>query len=225
MVRQYGSRPICAFQSSSSSSCRIHGAPPHWPPSSPLCCWAVTAATDSYGDAYHSGSLDAYDGIVFYIVIICLGGFFLGILTVRAGITPRPMGLAAFDSIGLLTLAAVVVAFSAGFPNPVIIALFPVVVTCLSRTHGVIAWIFANRVIYSPGVWSYAMYMLHPVFQTPSDLMNDTLGAYMPHDLATILSSLIVVVLLLIFSFVLHTCIEMPGRRAIQRMALQMPPR
>lgn len=185
----------------------------------------VAAAADAYDGAYHSGSLDAYDGTHYAPLMRCLGGFLLGMLTFRAGMTPGLRRLAACDSIGLLTLVTVIAAFSAGVPDLVIVALFPIVVMCLSRNPGIVAGMFVNRVVYSLGVWSYAVYLLHPLFQRPRDLMNDMLGTYMPRDLAAISSSSTVVVLLLVLSCVLYRCIELPGRRAIQRIALQMTPR
>jgi peptidoglycan/LPS O-acetylase OafA/YrhL len=184
----------------------------------------VAAVADAYDGAYHSGSLDAYDGTHYAPLMRCLGGFLLGMLTFRAGMTHRLTRVAAYDSIGLLSLVAVMAAFSAGVPDLVIVALFPVMVLCLSRNPGVVARIFANRVIYSLGVWSYAVYLLHPMFQQPRDLMNDTLGAYMPRDVAAISSSSTVVVLLLVLSCVLYKYIEVPGRRAIQRIAPKLTP-
>jgi peptidoglycan/LPS O-acetylase OafA/YrhL len=146
-------------------------------------------------------------------------------LTFRAGTTQILPRIAARDSIGLLTLVALIAAFAAGIPDLVIVALFPVAVTCLSRDHGVVVWIFANRTIYSLGVWSYAIYLLHPLLQRPRDLMTDALGVHMRLEFAAIASALAAVALLLVCSFALYRCVEVPGRRAIQRMALLMTPR
>jgi peptidoglycan/LPS O-acetylase OafA/YrhL len=109
-------------------------------------------------------------------------------------------------------------ALSAGAPDLAVVALFPAVVMCLALNLGAPARIFANPVTYRLGLWSYAVYLLHPLLQRPRDMADGMLGAYLPHDLALTFASLGVMVVLLTLSWISYSRVEMPGRRAVQRM-------
>jgi peptidoglycan/LPS O-acetylase OafA/YrhL len=183
---------------------------------------AVVAATVIHDGAYHSGRLDAYDGTHLAPLMRCTGGFLLGMLTFRIGSMPVLTSFASRDSVGLLILTALFGALSIGAPDLAVVVLFPAVILCLSRNLGVAAGIFANPVTYCLGLWSYAVYLLHPLLQRPRDLLDGALDVYLSHDLAEMSASLAVIVVLLILSWVSYNCIEVPGRRVIQRMAAGM---
>jgi peptidoglycan/LPS O-acetylase OafA/YrhL len=179
----------------------------------------TAAAIVMHDGAYHSGLLDAYDGTQIAPAMRCLGGFLLGMLTFRLDSVQRLARFAARDSVGVLTLIALIAAMSAGASDLVIVAMFPVVVICLSRNLGLPAAIFANPVTYCLGVWSYAVYLLHPLLQKPRDVMNAILNAWLPHGLSETLASLAIIAALLLLSWASYNGIEAPGRRAIQRLA------
>src|SRR5271163_1843907 len=93
---------------------------------------AVVAATVIHDGAYHSGRLDAYDGTHLAPLMRCTGGFLLGMLTFRIGSMPVLTTFASRDSVGLLTLVALIGAMSVGTPDLAVVAVFPAVVLCLS---------------------------------------------------------------------------------------------
>jgi peptidoglycan/LPS O-acetylase OafA/YrhL len=183
---------------------------------------AVATMTVMHDGAYHSGSLDAYDGTNLAPMMRCMGGFLLGMLTFRIGSIPAMTAIAARDSVGLLTLIALLGALAVGAPDLAVVALFPPVVMCLAQNLGAAAAIFANPVTYCLGVWSYAVYLLHPLLQKPRDMMDGVLDGYVSHGLAETFASLAVIVILLILSWVSYSRIEVPGRRVIQRVAAGM---
>jgi peptidoglycan/LPS O-acetylase OafA/YrhL len=186
---------------------------------------AAAAAIVMNDGAWHSGSLDVYDGTHIAPALRCLGGFLLGMLTFRLGSVPRLTTIAARDSVGLMTLIALIVVLALGAPDLAVVALFPAVVMCLSQNLGVPAAMFANPVMYGLGVWSYAVYLLHPLLQRPRDVVDGVMLVYLPHHLAEALASLAIMALLLMLSWASYNLIEVPGRRAIQRTAAGMIPR
>jgi peptidoglycan/LPS O-acetylase OafA/YrhL len=183
---------------------------------------ATAAVTIAHDGVYHSGSLDAYDGTHFAPLLRCLGGFLLGMLAFRFGSSPLLTRLIARDAVGSLILFAVAVALAVGAPDLVVVGLFPAVVLCLAKNLGAPAAIFSNSAIYALGLWSYAIYLLHPLLQRPRDMAGGFLLSHLPSSLAEIMASLGVVVLLLIISRAAYHGIEVPGRRAVQKVASGM---
>jgi peptidoglycan/LPS O-acetylase OafA/YrhL len=168
--------------------------------------------------ALHSGVLDAYDGTHLAPVMRCMGGFLLGMLAFRAGLATSVASIVSRDGVGLLVLIVLLMALSCGASDLTLVALFPVVVLCLARNRGVPSAIFANPIAYLLGVWSYAMYLLHPFSQPTRDQMERALRAWVSHDVAELIASLAAFAGLVALSFVAYRCVELPGRRAFQRI-------
>jgi peptidoglycan/LPS O-acetylase OafA/YrhL len=89
----------------------------------------------------------------------------------------------------------------------------------LATNTGAPAAIFSNSAIYALGLWSYAIYLLHPLLQRPREVIDNLLLAQLPPTLAAIIASLGVGAVLLTISRAAYHGIEVPGRRAVQRMA------
>ena len=183
---------------------------------------AMAVASDAYDGAWHSGALDAYDGTHFGPLLRCLGGFLLGMLAFRLGSMPQLSGLLVRDSVGLLVLAAVTALLVSGAPDLLVVGLFPAVVMCLATNRGAPAALFSNAAVYALGLWSYAIYLLHPLLQRPRDVVNGFLLPHLPPNFAAIVASLAIGAVLLALSRAAYHGIEVPGRLAVQRLAAGM---
>ncbi len=179
---------------------------------------AATAMV-AHDGAYHSGPLDAYDGTHLAPLLRCLGGFLLGMLAFRLGSVRQLNSLVARDSVGLMILITVTLLMAAGAPDLIVVGLFPAVVVCLAANEGAPAALFSNSAIHAVGLWSYAIYLLHPLLQWPRDVVDGFLSSHLPPGPAAIIASLGVVAVLLTTSRAAYHRIEVPGRRAVQRIA------
>jgi peptidoglycan/LPS O-acetylase OafA/YrhL len=103
-----------------------------------------------------------------------------------------------------------------------VVGLFPAVVMCLAMNVGAPAALFSNPAIYALGLWSYAIYLLHPLLQRPRDVVDGVLLSHLPPNLAAIIASLGVGAVLVAASRAAYRGIEVPGRRAVQRIAAGM---
>jgi peptidoglycan/LPS O-acetylase OafA/YrhL len=169
--------------------------------------------------AYHSGSLDAYDGTRITPLMRCLGEFLCGMLTFRLNTMHRLVTVASYDSVSFMTLAVLIVMLVTGAPDLAVAAMFPALVLCLSQNSGLFAAVFSNVLMYGLGIISYAMYLLHPLLQQPRERTEHMMAAYFPHDVAVALSMLLATVILLLISVASYNGIEVPGRRAVRRLS------
>jgi peptidoglycan/LPS O-acetylase OafA/YrhL len=183
----------------------------------------AVAAIDMHDGAYHSGSLDAYDGTHVTPLLRCLGGFILGMVTFR--MSAFLTTVASRDRVGLSILFLLVVMLAAGAPDLAVVSLFPAVVLWVSKNRGIAESIFSNPIMYGAGILSYSVYLLHPLLQKPMVITNQILENYLPHIFATGLSLFIVIAVLLILAGAAYNFIEKPGRRIIQHVADKATPR
>jgi peptidoglycan/LPS O-acetylase OafA/YrhL len=184
----------------------------------------VVAAIDMHDGAYHSGPLDAYDGTRVTPLLRCLGGFLMGMVTFRLSSNRAIAAIVSRDSVALGVIALLVVLLSMGAPDLMVVAVFPMVVLCLSMNVGMPAEMFSNPIMYTLGILSYSVYLLHPLLQKPLEMTSHMLASYLPHGVTVVLSLIGAMIVLLTLAKAAHIFIEQPGRRAIQHVAKRVVP-
>jgi peptidoglycan/LPS O-acetylase OafA/YrhL len=179
----------------------------------------AVAILNAHDGAYHSGPLDAYDGTKWAPLLRCLGGFILGLLAFRLG---RVRAIAAFMGSNWVSLAltlALAAMFLAGGHDLAIVALFPAFVLALARNNGWPAALFSGRVILRLGVLSYAIYLLHPLLETPH---KDLLALLAQHQVPLVVAHGVAGVTMAFVLFAASTAayewVERPGRRLVRAL-------
>jgi peptidoglycan/LPS O-acetylase OafA/YrhL len=113
-------------------------------------------------------------------------------------------------------LALLAAALAAGVPDLGVVALFPSLVLVLAANAGGPAWLFANPAAHRLGIWSYAVYLLHPLLQAPQAAARDVLANHLPLYLAATCAMTAIIALLLGLACAAYHLIEVPGRRAVR---------
>lgn len=179
---------------------------------------------DARSVAFHSGPLDAYDGTSPVPLMRCFGGFALGILTYRAARLRAVTELLSRDWAGVGVLGVLVLMLGGGARDLVVAALFPLLILCLSTNQGIPARLFSHPIIFCLGNLSYAIYLLHPLFQGPAQPLTAALAKIVPHAAAVVLAAALITGALLGTAAAANAWIERPGRALLRciepRMAL-----
>ena len=162
------------------------------------------------------GALDIYDGMTPLPLLRCIGGFILGVLAFRLARQPSVIAVAGLDRMGAVLLGALVLGLAAGVGDLVLYPLFPAIVIACFANRGRLARVLGGGVVYRLGVWSYAIYLLHPdVFRQVAALASrlgfSTLAA--PGAIACGAIGFAIVLMLAALS---HHLIEVPGRRLVR---------
>jgi peptidoglycan/LPS O-acetylase OafA/YrhL len=179
---------------------------------------ASVSIWDNHDAAYHSGALDAYDGTSPVPLMRCLAGFGLGILTYRATRLHAMTELLSQDRAGIALIGMLIVALVGGAPDLVVVALFPPLVLCLSANQGIPARLFSYSAMFRLGTLSYAIYLLHPFFQRPAQLLATALADVLPDAAAVLLAAALIGGALLAASVAAYVWIERPGRTFLRRV-------
>ncbi len=167
--------------------------------------------------AVRSGPLDIWVGSTFAPGLRCLAEFGIGVALCR--IAAHPMGKRLKSSPGLSVGATAVLLalLCVRGTDLAVVALFSVLVLCLSADEGVVARFLGSGVIYFLGVISYSIYLVHdPLLEGMQRLLAGT-------DLSAHRS--VVTGCAWAATFVLSTlsyfAIERPARRLIGRLAIR----
>jgi peptidoglycan/LPS O-acetylase OafA/YrhL len=185
----------------------------------------VAAMTlDATDGAYHSGALDAYDGMGMSPLLRCLGGFSLGMVCYRASQQPVVSRIASTDLFGMAVLALLVAGLLLRAPDLVLYAAFPALVLCLSGNRGWLDQLFSSRPVFLLGVLSYSIYMLHPFLIVPLRTTETDLGQYLPVAAADLLAGTAIMAFLLGSSAITYAYVEKPGRVLLRAIRLPGAP-
>jgi len=171
--------------------------------------------------AERSGPLDIWVGSTFAPGLRCLAEFGIGVALCRIGAHPVGKRLRSSPGICLGVAAAVLALLCVRGTDLAVVALFSLLVLCLSADEGVVARFLGSGVIYFLGVISYSIYLVHdPLLEGLQRLLAGT-------DLAAHRS--VVTACAWVATFVLSTlsyfAIEQPARRLIGRLAIRRPVR
>lgn len=179
----------------------------------------AVVAFDHRDGEVHRGALDAWDGRLVTPLMRCFGGFLLGLVTWRVAQSRRVTAVMADNRIGLAIGFALVVLLASSVPDLAVVALFPPLVLHLAATpRSTLARLFASAPLMWAGILSYAIYLLHPLFEPGLYDMADWLTARMPGPAAAAIAGTVTVTCLLALSAVAHFCIERPGRRWVMQV-------
>ncbi len=184
----------------------------------------VVAQMNLADGAYHSGTLDAYDGTRCTPLLRCFGGFLIGMLMQRVAAQPRLAAVAGHDALGGAVVAIVAILFTVGAPDLAIAAAFPPLVLCLACNRRHTARLFDNPPLVHLGALSYAIYLLHPSLQAPTRALFDRLDGTAPREVALAACALFAVTTVTGLSHAAHVLIERPGRswlRNVRRGAVR----
>lgn len=149
----------------------------------------------------------------------CFAEFALGLLAFRFR-DGRPGRLLARSraSGGLIALAVVALLFWTLGDLP-LVACFVLLIVALSTDQGPVSAFLGSRVPYALGVWSYAIYLLHPLLRRLAWKLADLAAARgLPIAVAEWLGIILTLPLLLLAAVAAHHGVERPGRTAVQRL-------
>lgn len=158
-----------------------------------------------------SGPLDLHSFDSIGPMVRCLAGFILGMVAYRfrnVAMTRRICG-STIGSVG----CALVIVFLLALPKSdyLLVLAFPCLVLVLYWQTGRISRFMSSRAVYTLGVWSYSLYLVHPKFQRLEQLLRHKFivaGLKNPE----LLSSIVTVVPVVLLSALLFTFIERPAR-------------
>ncbi len=197
------------------------------------------------------GALDIYDGTTPLPLLRCIGGFVLGVLAFRLarhtnGPNDRSIGrhraaamslcsarrrpptrrasliaVAGRDGAAALLLGLLVLGLATGVGDLVLYPLFPAIVIACYANRGRLARVLGGGVVYRLGVWSYAIYLLHPdVFRQMAALalhLGFTPAGFAPLTAPTAIAcGAIGFAIVLLLAALAHHLIEVPGRRLVR---------
>ena len=166
----------------------------------------------------HRGALDAWDGRLVTPLLRCFAGFMLGLVTWRASRSPRISRLMADERIGSATGAALLVLLGSRVPDLAVVAMFPPLILHLAAARRSLpVRLFSSGLMVRAGVLSYAIYLLHPLFEPPLYDLAGLLSRTIPAPMAAGIAGTLIVACLLASSTFAHFCIERPGRRWVMR--------
>lgn len=182
------------------------------------CLLIAVVLRDHHDGETHRGGLDAWDGRLLTPLMRCFAGFMLGLVTWRAAQSPRISAFMADDRVGWATGAALVILLGSQVPDLTVVAMFPPLILHLAAARrSVPARLFASRLMVWAGMLSYAIYLLHPLFEPALYGLADLLSEKVPGPVAAGISATLIVFGLLASSAFAHFCIERPGRRWVMQ--------
>ena len=175
---------------------------------------AAVVLLDHRDGEIHRGALDAWDGRLLTPLMRCFAGFLLGVVTWRVAQSRRISAFMADDRVGWGVGIALVSLLGSRAPDLAVVAMFPSLILHLaSAKRSFPVRLFASPVMVWAGVLSYAIYLLHPVFEPALYGLADLLSQKVPGLAAAAISGTLMVACLLALSALAHFYIERPGRR------------
>ena len=184
-----------------------------------VCLLLAVMLLDHQDGENHRGALDAWDGRLLTPLMRCFAGFMLGLVTWRVSRSARISRLMGDERVGGAVAIALLILLGAGAPDLVIVAMFPPLILHLAESRRSIpARLFASKTMVFAGALSYAIYLLHPLFEPALYDLADWLSGRIPALAAAGVSGTLIVACLLASSAFAHFCIERPGRRWVMRV-------
>jgi peptidoglycan/LPS O-acetylase OafA/YrhL len=146
----------------------------------------------------------------------CICGFVLGVLAYRmrlSGSFARVLDSHTVPSVLLIAILGLLCTQNA----IAAVLACPILILALSYERGIAPLILGSKPAYMLGVWSYSIYLIHPLWiPFRRQLAGLFAGAYIPGAAAiATIATLIVVVTLSCFC---HKGVENPGRKLFQRL-------
>jgi len=168
-------------------------------------------AFDSQG---RRGLLDIYSSATPAPLLRCLAEFTLGLLTFRAANCLLQRQVLGAGPAALVAAAAVLLAVAISGWDVAAVALFPVLLLCLSLQQGLLGRLLSTRILYRLGEWSYAIYLIHNKFTELNVRLSTAMADHLPFAgaIAMALTSAAVIGC----ASVVYLGIELPCRRLVR---------
>jgi peptidoglycan/LPS O-acetylase OafA/YrhL len=165
-----------------------------------------------------SGPLDVVSGESFYPLLRAIAGFTLGQAIFRFSGPLHRLSMIFQDTLVVLILLAIGVAAVLTADDLPVYLLFIPLVAVLSCDGRLAKLLFGNRLIYDVGLFSYSLYLLHPLFVSFAVRAFRHFGETESSYLA---ATLVCVAIILLLSKLSYRFVEMPGRKWIAELLIR----
>ncbi|WP_454736303.1 acyltransferase family protein [Cupriavidus necator] len=150
-------------------------------------------------------------------LVRCIAGFSLGLLAYRLRSITRVQEILGSPPIAVTIGIAVLAATCIPRTDILLVMLYPPLIISLSLQRGLFAQVLSTRAIYTLGIWSYSIYLMHGPFSILQRVLAEGLARYSipgAEITSTIVTSAIVVAL----SAIAYKAIEKPSRYLVQTL-------
>jgi len=184
-----------------------------------ICLVAVSVSDASIivgSQPHRHGPLDLYSYDSPAPVLRCIAGFGLGLLSFRLRDESVVRYFLGDPGTSYIVCAGVLVMLCIPQSDIAMVILFPALIICLSFQRGLLARMLGSKAIFSIGVWSYSIYLLH----RPFIIMQDEIAERMTHYgsiSAKSIATTVTLVVIVALSAVAYRLIENPGRGFMNR--------
>lgn len=161
--------------------------------------------------AHRNGPLDLYSYDSPAPVLRCIAGFGLGLLSYRLRDNSVVRYFLGDPGTSYIVCTGVLIMLCIPQSDIAMVILFPALIICLSFQRGLLARILGSKAIFSIGVWSYSIYLLHRPFFTMQDTIAEHLTPFFPISAESIATTATLVVVVAL-SAIAYRLIENPGR-------------
>lgn len=149
----------------------------------------------------------------------CFAEFVLGLLAFRLSKSSLGERLASSSPLGIVLCAIIVALLPWHASDLLLIACFTLLIVAISADRGWIARLLGSRIVYTLGVWSYAIYLIHPMVRKLIVPIAVRLAQHvMPTAYAVPAGVIASLPFLAVLSALAYRYIEQPGRTAIKAL-------
>jgi peptidoglycan/LPS O-acetylase OafA/YrhL len=182
----------------------------------------VAVTPEAHEAARNNRQLDVYNGNDSLLILRCLGGFCLGLLTFRVRTMPQ-ISRWVFSDQTCCAIALGLSGMMAAARNDLMIyPLFPLLVLSLYGNRGRAARILSGRLFYTLGVLSYSLYLVHDHFIVLREQLQKQFQLHMPPLWANSFATIITYCLIFGVTTLTYRFVEKPGRIWFQRLARRL---
>jgi len=150
-------------------------------------------------------------------MVRCIAGFSLGLLAYRLRSITQAQDILGSPPIALAAGIAVLTATCIPRTDILLVMLFPPLIISLSLQRGLVAQILSTQAIYTLGVWSYAIYLIHGPFSILQRVLAEGLARHSIHG-AGMISTSVTLAIVVTLSAIAYKAIEKPSRSLVQTL-------
>lgn len=150
-------------------------------------------------------------------VVRCIASFSLGIMAYRLSSVPAFRKWLGKPHASMLLSMAVLGMACVPTADPYIVLTFPALVASLSLHRSGVSIFLGSRAVYSLGVWSYSIYLVHRPFGLVQEILTRQLSIIVPWGAGVLATGLTLLVVLAI-SATTYRVIEKPCRSLLQSL-------
>ena len=149
----------------------------------------------------------------------CFAEFTLGLVAYRLARSDLGRRLSGDGRVASLLVLLIASLLPFTLSDLALVACFTMLIVALSADHGPVARVLASRPLATLGVWSYAIYLVHPLIRRLAWHLGAVFEAHgLPRHAAAWGGLAVSLPILLALSALAHVAVERPGRTAIQHL-------